>query len=240
MTYSRWGLHTRTGRRLPFALLLAAFVITAGGHLAYSSVLPAPPRRALSSHNAAKPPPPRFLSASCAPQLAVTPVALETPTATAATPTPILSSVPILDQAQLLCTGGLSVRANPTQTFTVGLTGQLVRVDIPLCSPTKNVRIDLTLSTTDGSGQSSTASVKLPHDYSDCAWYEFDYSNPLAVTRGDVLQLQATPRNNHKSALWGYAGDSGADGVRVDPYPGGQGLWRGQRIDDFAFQTYVQ
>jgi len=234
-------LRLRARRRvMPFALILAPFVLFTGGHLAYSSVSPAPPRSALLHHSAAQPLPPGFLPTSCAPQIAATPVPLDTTTATPATPTPLLSNASVLDQAQLLCTGGLSVRANPTQTFTVGITGQLVRVDIPLCSPTKNVRIDLTLSTTDGSGQSSTASVKLPHDYSDCAWYEFDYSNPLAVTRGDVLQLQASPRNSHKSALWGYDGDSGADGVHVDPYPGGQGQWRGQRIDDFAFQAYVQ
>jgi len=235
MTYSRWRLHARTRRRLlPFALLLVPFVLTAGGHLAYSSVSSAPPRRALPSHSAAKPTPPRFLLASCAPQLAVTPVASETPTPTAVTPTPTPSTAPLLDQAQLKCTGGLSVRANPTQTFTTGISGQLVRVDIPLCAPSKNARIDLTVSTTGGgSAQSSTASLKLPHDYSDCAWYEFDYSQPINAATGDVLQLKVSSPN-HKSALWGY------DGQGDNPYPGGAGSWRGHTVASFAFQTYMQ
>jgi hypothetical protein len=234
MAYSQWGRRARVGRRLIlFALILAPFVITAGGRLAYSSFSPIPSRRALPYHGATKPTPPRFLPASCAPQLAVTPVALDTPTPTAVTPTPTPSTAPVLDQAQLACTGGLSVRANPTQTFTVGIIGQLVRVDIPLCAPTKNVRIDLTVSTTDGSGQASTAALKLPHDYSDCAWYEFDYNKTLNVTLGDVLRLTVSSPN-HKSALWGY------DGQGDDPYRAGSGAWRGHTIDDFAFQTYVQ
>jgi len=226
MTYSRWGLHTRTGRLLPFALLLVPFVIITGGHLAYSSVSSASPRRALPSHSAAKPTP-RFLPASCAPQLAVTPVAADTPT-----PTP--STAPLLDQTQLKCTGGLSVRANPTQTFTTGISGQLVRVDIPLCAPTKNARIDLTVSTTGGgSAQSSTASLKLPHDYSDCAWYEFDYSQPINAATGDVLQLKVSSPN-HASALWGY------DGQGDNPYPDGTASWRGLAVNSFAFQTYMR
>jgi len=122
MIYSRWELRARTVRRLlPFALLLAFFAITTGGRSAYSSVSPVPSRRALPYHSATKPIPPRFVPASCAPQLAVTPVALDTPTPTAVTPTPTPSTAPLLDQAQLKCTGGLSVRANPTQTFAVGI-----------------------------------------------------------------------------------------------------------------------
>ncbi len=233
MTYSRWGLHTRTGRLLPFALLLVPFVIITGGHLAYSSVSSASPRRALPSHSAAKPTP-RFLPASCAPQLAVTPVASDTPTPTDLTPTPTPSTAPLLDQTQLKCTGGLSVRANPTQTFTTGISGQLVRVDIPLCAPTKNARIDLTVSTTGGgSAQSSTASLKLPHDYSDCAWYEFDYSQPINAATGDVLQLKVSSPN-HASALWGY------DGQGDNPYPDGTASWRGLAVNSFAFQTYMR
>ncbi len=132
-----------------------------------------------------------------------------------------------------MCTGSLSVRGNPTQTFTAGMSGLLIQVDIPLCSPSKNARIDLTVSTTGATAQSSTASVILPHDYSDCAWYEFDYKQPLRVATGDVLQLAATSQN-HKTALWGY------DGQGDDAYPRGTGHWRGESVDDFAFQTYVQ
>lgn len=240
MTYSRWGLHARTVRRLlPLVLVLAPFVITMGGRLAYSSVLPTPPRRNLPSHSATKPTPPRFLPTSCAPQLAVTPVALDSPTAVAVTPTPTPSTAPLLDQAQLTCTGGLSVRGNPTQTFTVGIIGQLVRVDIPLCSPTKNARIDLTVSAIGSSVQASTATLKLPHDYSDCAWYEFDFGRPLVVAASDILQpgdiLQLTVTSpNHRSALWGY------DGQGANPYPGGAGSWRGQTVNSFAFQTYMR
>ncbi len=143
------------------------------------------------------------------------------------------SSALVLDQAQLKCTGGLSVRVGPTQTFTVGISGQLVRVDIPLCAPSKNARIDVTVSTTSGSAQSSTAGLKLPHDYSDCAWYEFDYSQPIAAAVGDILQLKVTSPT-HRSALWGY------DGGDTNPYPGGAASWRGHTINSFTFQTYMR
>jgi len=232
MTYSRWRL--RAGRRLlPFALILAPFVITAGGRLVYSSVPPVPPRRVLPRHSAAKRTPPRFLLASCAPQLAVTPVVSDTPTAPAATPTPASSTAPVLDQAQLTCTGGLSVRAAATQTFTVGIGGALVRVDIPLCAPTRNARIEVTASAIWSSARPSTAALALPHDYSDCAWYEFDFTRPIAATVGDILQLKVTSPN-HRSALWGY------DGQGANPYPGGAASWRGQAVNSFAFQTYMR
>ncbi len=231
MIYSRLRLHARAGRLLPFALILAPFVITTGGQLTYSSVSSAPPRRGLPYHSVAKPKPPRFLLASCASQIAVTPAAADTPMA--ATPTPTPSSAPVLDQAQLKCTGGLNVRANPTQTFTVGIGGLLTRVDIPLCSPTKNARIDVTVSARGSSTVASTASLKLPHDYSDCAWYEFDYNRPITAAAGDVLQLKVSSPN-HRSVLWGY------DGQGDNPYPDGTGSWRGQTINSFAFQTYMQ
>jgi len=232
MTYSKRGPRARA-RRLPFALILAPFVITAGGRLVYSSVPPVPPRRVLTRHSAATRTPPRFLPASCAPQLAVTPVAVATPTATAATPTPTPSTALVLDQAQLTCTGGLSVRAAATQTFTVGIGGALVRVDIPLCAPTRNARIEVTASAIGSSARPSTAALTLPHDYSDCAWYEFDFTRPIAAAVGDILQLKVTSPT-HRSALWGY------DGQGANPYPGGAASWRGQAVNSFAFQTYMR
>jgi len=127
----------------------------------------------------------------------------------------------------------LSVRGGPTQTFTVGIGGQLVRVDIPLCAPSKNARIDVTVSTTSGSAPSSTAVLKLPHDYSDCAWYEFDYNQPINAAAGDVLRLKVSSPD-HRSALWGY------DGQGDNPYPGGAGSWRGHTVASFTFQTYMR
>lgn len=179
--------------------------------------------------------PSTFLAASCAPQVAGTPIPSDTspPASVAPTPTSTPLGTPTLDQSQLACTGGLSLRRGPTQTFTVGLDGLLVRVDIVLCSPSKNVRVDLTASTTGASVKHSTASVTLPYDYSDCAWYEFDYNKPLAVSTGDVLRLAATAQG-HKTALWGY------DGQAEDAYPHGTGSWSGETIDDFTFQAYVQ
>ena len=233
MTNSRWGLRPRAGRRLPFALILAACAITAGGRLVYSSVPPVAPRRVLRRHVAARRTPPRFLPTSCAPQLAVTPVASDTPAVTAATPTPAPSTAAVLDQAQLVCTGGLSVRAAPTQTFTVGIGGALARVDIPLCAPTRNARIDVTVSALGSSAQPSTAALTLPHDYADCAWYEFDFARPLTAAAGDILQLKVTSPN-HRSALWGY------DGQGANPYPGGAASWRGRAVNSFAFQTYMR
>lgn len=192
---------------------------------------------AIQAHNVVFPAsrPHGFLPASCAPQVADTPIPSGTSTPASASPTPTSTpaGTPTLDQLQLACTGGLSVRRDPTQTFTVGLDGLLVRVDIVLCSPTKNVRINLTASTTGASVKHSTASVTLPYDYSDCAWYEFDYNKPLTVSTGDVLRLAATAQG-HKTALWGY------DGQGEDVYPRGTGNWSGETIDDFAFQTYVQ
>jgi len=79
MTYVRRQPHMGAGRRLTsFALLLTPFVIIAGGQLVYSS---GAPRRVVPHQGAVKPTPPRFLPTSCAPQLAVTPVASDTPTA---------------------------------------------------------------------------------------------------------------------------------------------------------------
>jgi hypothetical protein len=150
-----------------------------------------------------------------------------------ATPTPLPGSA-ARDQQQLACTGGLSVGGTPIQTFTVGIGGQLVRVDLALCSPSKNARIDVTASTSGSNAQSTTASLKIPHDWSDCAWYEFDFGHPLSAVAGAVVQLKVTSPN-HKSALWAFDGESAGD-----PYPAGQGQWRGQTINDFAFQTYMQ
>jgi len=120
-----------------------------------------------------------------------------------------------------------------TQTFTVGIGGQLVRVDIPLCAPTRNARIDVTVSATSESAPSSTAALALPHDYSDCAWYEFDFARPIAAAGGDILELKVTSPN-HRSALWGY------DGGETNPYPGGAASWRGHDVNSFAFQTYMR
>ena len=178
---------------------------------------------------------PRTLTQSCAPQVGVTPVATDTPITGAATPTPLPVQPPQRDQTQLQCTGALSVRFSPTQTFTVGRSGNLVRVDIPLCSPSKNARIDMKVTTTGASVRSSTASRRLPRDYSDCAWYAFNFGQPLSVVAGDVLQLQVSSRQNQKSALWAYAG-----GTDRAVYKGGTGQWQGQTINSFGFQTYIQ
>jgi hypothetical protein len=140
----------------------------------------------------------------------------------------------VLDQEQPVCTGGLSLRGSPTQTFTAGATGHLVRVDLALCSPTQHAVLKLTASTTGSSPQSATATLPLPHSWSDCAWYEFDFHHALSVTSGDVLQLTVTSAN-HASALWGFDG-----GSAHDAYPGGHGQWMGHPIEDFTFRTYVQ
>ncbi len=214
-------------------LITATALAAADNRFAYSSGLRrdtagAPQQRAVN----VKGPPPQSLSTSCAPQTVDVPTPVASPAPQPVSPPPV-ASAPITDQTQLKCTGGLSVIGHPMQTFTVGITGQLVRVDIVLCSPAKNVRIDLTVTGTGSAVQSSTASLKLPHDYSDCAWYEFDYGRPLTVAAGDVLQLAITSPN-HRSALWGF------DGQDPDPYPYGSGSWRGHVINDFTFQTYIQ
>lgn len=179
-------------------------------------------------------PAPHFIRASCAPQVASTPAPTDTPMPDA---TPAAASTgsnsPVLDQAQLHCTGGLSLLGMPTQTFRVGISGLLTRVDIVLCAPTKDARINLTVSTVGSPSRSSTASLKIARAYSDCAWYEFDYHHPLKAANGDLLRLRvASP--NKASALWGF------DGTRGDSYSRGIGSWRGHAINDFAFQTYMQ
>src|SRR5262249_34444528 len=100
----------------------------------------APQRGAAGAH-----PPPRVLPNSCAPAVGVTPVVTHVSSNGPATPTPLPGSA-ARDQEQLACTGGLSVRGSPTQTLTVGVGGQLVRVDLALCSPAKNARIDVAAS----------------------------------------------------------------------------------------------
>ena len=146
---------------------------------------------------------------------------------------PTASGSPTIDQQQPIYTGGLSVRVSASQTIQAGMDGHVVRVDIPLCSPTKNSDIELTVNGPGANGPSATAEIAFRQSYSDCAWYEFDFSRPLAVTAGDALSLTVSSRN-HKAALWGYDGGTG------DPYPNGAGVWRGIRIDDFAFKVYVQ
>ncbi len=145
-----------------------------------------------------------------------------------ATPTPSAT----LDQQQPIYTGGLSVRSSATQTVVMGGAGLLVRIDLALCSPSKNSDIELTAVDTTANGPSATASLKFKASYSDCAWYELDLSQPISVAAGDTVLLTARTKN-HKAVLWGFDGQGG------DPYPPGVGTWRGQTINDFAFRTYL-
>lgn len=138
-----------------------------------------------------------------------------------------------LDQEQSVVTGGLSVRASAAQTITVGIAGSLVRVDLPLCSPSKNSRIELAVSDTGMKAQSATASIIFQHSYSDCNWYTFIFNQPITATAGEALRLTVQARNQ-KAGLWGEDGHLG------DPYPRGVGSWRGHIINDFAFRTYMQ
>lgn len=165
----------------------------------------------------------------------VTRLAAVSPTASASavSASPTANVSPTIDQQQPIYTGGLSVRVSASQTLRAGKDGQVVRVDIPLCSPTKNSDIELTVNGPGTNGPSVPAEIAFRQSYSDCAWYEFDYSQPLVVTAGEALSLTVSSRN-HKAALWGY------DGRMGDPYPNGAGAWRGIRIDDFAFKVYVQ
>jgi hypothetical protein len=152
--------------------------------------------------------------------------------ATTPVPTPSASTA-LLDQQQPVVNGGLNVRYGATQTIAVGQAGSVVRVDLALCSPTKNSDIELTVSSTGATVQSATASITFKHSYSDCAWYTFTLSQPLSAPAGEVLTLTVATKN-HKAALWGK------DGRGDDPYPPGTGTWRGLTINDFAFRTYVQ
>ena len=136
----------------------------------------------------------------------------------------------VLDQDQSSYTGGLSVRVAAAQTFTMGLDGSLARVDLPLCSPSKNSDVRVTVS---AGGRSVSASTIFPRSYADCVWYSFTFAQPIVASTGEVVSLTVTTQN-HKAALWGYDGHDG------DPYPRGSGNWHGLTINDFAFRTYVQ
>jgi hypothetical protein len=96
----------------------------------------------------------------------------------------------------------------------------------------KNSDVELTVSGTGSNAQSTTASLTFKHSYSDCAWYTFDFGQPISGAVGDVLRLTVRTKN-HKAVLWGEDGHPG------NPYPGGVGSWTGHTIN-FAFKTYMQ
>jgi hypothetical protein len=158
-------------------------------------------------------------------------LAAATPTVSAPADTPTVAALPVLDQEQPVFTGGLSVRSAPTQTFTAGRDGAVVRVDLPLCAPLKTSHVDLTVSN-GPNAQSATTTLVFAHSYSDCNWYTFTFNKPVSATAGEVLTLTVTT-THHNVALWGD------DALGGNPYPRGVGSWRGLRVN-FAFREYVQ
>ena len=137
-----------------------------------------------------------------------------------------------LDQAQTVFSGGLRVDLDPSQTLTAGLHGKLVQIDVPLCTPTANSRVRLTIAELTPPRKSASAVLTFPTSYADCTWYSFTPGTHLQVKPGMALRLVLSAESGN-APLWGSNAKGG------DPYPPGTGSWDGRRIDDFAFRTYV-
>lgn len=152
---------------------------------------------------------------------------------TSATRTLQTSGSPIVDQEQSIYTGALSVRVAASQTMQMGRRGSIVSIDLPLCSPSKNNTIELTVRSMRQNGGSAKATIVFKGTYSDCVWYTFTFIQPLSATAGEAVLLTVVGKQ-HRAALWGYDGHGG------DPYPRGAGAWNGHTINDFAFRAYVQ
>jgi hypothetical protein len=143
------------------------------------------------------------------------------------------AATPSLDQAQTAIQGGLSLRVAAWQTITIGRSGNIGRVDLPLCTPKRGTGIALTLSRGAGPQRSSIgATVSFGRTTSDCTWQTLRLSRPFPVRRGQVVRLTVVGRGT-AAPLWGanlYGGD---------PYRPGTGHWMGRTIDDFGFRIYV-
>ena len=140
-----------------------------------------------------------------------------------------------LDQAQTMFAGGLSVRMLATQTLTVGLTGHLTRVDLPLCTFIRGSEVQLSVTeVTRRHPARATSALTFSKSFSDCIWFSFMFKRPLSVRKGEVLQLRVSVLRG-KAPLWASNAYS-----KIDPYRRGSGKWMGHIINDFAFRTYVQ
>lgn len=149
---------------------------------------------------------------------------------------PTLAATALLDQAQPVYAGGLSVRQGASQTLTVGRNGQLSRVDLPFCTPIAGSVVALTVQAMQGPARPArgvTATLTFAQSYSDCAWDTLRFAHPLRVRRGEQVRLVVRSRRG-LAPLWG------ASATKGDPYPRGHGQWMGHRIDDFAFRTFVR
>lgn len=140
-----------------------------------------------------------------------------------------------LDQTQTIFAGGLSVRFSPTQTLRAGRRGLLTRVDLPLCTFFRGsvVQLDITGRTGRHVARASTT-MTFQNSFSDCVWFSFTFRHPLFVGVGEPLELRVSARRG-AAPLWASNAHE-----NVDPYRHGSGSWRGIKINDFAFRTYVQ
>jgi hypothetical protein len=138
-----------------------------------------------------------------------------------------------VDQQQLIYNGALSVRKGTSQTFTVGITGSLTEVDLPLCTRAKGNTIVLEVKDVPGS-PSDKAKITLAFTSNTykCDWFAFVLPSPISVTAGEVMELLIT-RVKGFAPLWG------ANRLPGDPYPRGVGTWMGHTIHAFAFRTWV-
>jgi hypothetical protein len=146
------------------------------------------------------------------------------------------TSAPVSDQAQTVVNAALSVRKGTNQTFTVGMTGTLTRVDLPLCTRAKgnSVVLQVVRKSSPQKSLSIPEQIALSFGVSSykCNWDTFTLAAPMSVTAGEVLDL-VVMRVKGFAPLWGVDNKGG------DPYPRGVGTWQGHTINDFAFRTWV-
>jgi hypothetical protein len=136
----------------------------------------------------------------------------------------------------------LSENATPTrriQTFTVGVSGILRRVEVPLSCSCAGVPPEARIIATAGGVPTGTvlASTTIT-DSPNAEWRGYDFAGAnLSVTQGDVLGLELMQGTT--SSLW--------MGINVGTYPGGAMYYQNpsnspgwtQQVPELWFRTYV-
>ena len=158
-------------------------------------------------------------------------------------------AIPVLDQSYDATTGGgliISTSQQGAQTFTVGITGLLTRVDVEV-ENFFNATLPLLLDVRPTIGgvpqeadapvlaNASVAAAAVPNAF---AFVTFTFA-PVPVTAGDVLAIVLM-------ATAGETGDYAWQDDFIGTYPGGieysrtVGTWAGQQQHDFGFRTFVE
>jgi hypothetical protein len=146
-----------------------------------------------------------------------------------------LAAAAVVDQKSEVDTTGWGGNATNAfaQSFTVGITGALTRVDLRLSKATAaNVTVHIqALASGVPSGSNLATGVTSVHYY---AWYHFTFTKALNVKAGGKYAIVFSMGAN-SSAAGSSSGDKYTRGQALI----NMGSWTPQAGADFAFMTYV-